>query len=203
MAARLIINADDFGNSGEINRAVLKAHVDGVLTSASLMVAGRAASDAAAIARDIPSLAVGLHLTLSDGASVLGREIIPDLIDARGEFDSNPARAALKYYFSRSARRQLIHEIEAQFAAFADTGLPLSHVDGHQHLHAHPAVLPVVIEMALRYGARGIRIPHDPLMPNLRLDRSHIGYKLAAAAGHAYFAGICRRLLANTSLAWC
>jgi predicted glycoside hydrolase/deacetylase ChbG (UPF0249 family) len=96
-----------------------------------------------------------------------------------------------------------VNEVEAQFDAFAATRLPLSHVDGHQHLHAHPAVLPTVIRLALERGAHGIRVPRDPLWPNLRIDRSRIAYKIIVALGHAYLARVCRRLLAGTSLARC
>jgi predicted glycoside hydrolase/deacetylase ChbG (UPF0249 family) len=146
------------------------------------MVTGGAADEGASLARETPGLAVGLHLALSR---------------------RDPIRAALRYYFHRAARRRLEPEVEAQFEAFARTGIELSHVDGHQHLHAHPAVLPVVIELAVRYGAHGIRIPRDPLWPNLRADRSRPAYKLVTALGQAYLSSVCRRLVRDGRLVTC
>jgi len=203
MPAKLIINSDDFGFSSAVNSAVLKARRDGVLTSASLMVAGDAANEAISIAHDDPALAVGLHLTLSRDKSVLPKQRIPDLVDEQSRFETDPTRASLNYFFSPRARKQLKDEIKAQFEAFTNTGLALSHVDGHQHLHAHPVVIPIVIELALKYGAYGIRVPRDPIPANIRADRSCPGSKLIVALGHAYLARMCRRLLKNTDLARC
>lgn len=200
---RLIVSADDFGVSEQVNAAVARAAREGVLTSASLMVTGEAASQAVALAKDAPRLAVGLHLTLSDGSSVLPYRAISQVVNAESRFADSPVRAAIRYYFDRRAWPQLVREIWAQFEAFAQTGLRLSHVDGHQHLHAHPAVFPTVVEMARRYGAVGIRTPRDPLWMNLRVDRSGLGAKAIVALGHAYLAGVCRRLLPGSGLATC
>lgn len=203
MAVRLIVSADDFGASEEVNAAIATAHRMGVLTCAGLMVAGRAARGAVEIAKNEPRLAVGLHLTLSNGSGVLAPERIPNLVDSESWFADSPTRAAMRYYFSARARRQLRMEIEAQFEAFAATGLRLSHVDGHQHLHAHPAVLPIVVELARKHGASGIRVPRDPVLPNLRADRSGLGSKAVTALGHAYLARCCWRALAGSGLATC
>ena len=189
MPIQLIVNADDFGCSTSVNAAVAQAHTFGTLTSASLMVTGEAAGEAAAIAGDHPNLAVGLHLTLSRARSILPGNAIPNLVDMRGRFSDDPIAASLKYYFSAAARRQLASEIEAQFEAFVRLGIPMSHVDGHQHLHAHPVVLPIVIRLAQEYGAHGIRVPREP--------------KALRGFGQAYLAWKCRRLLRNSALARC
>lgn len=203
MPTQLIVTADDFGASSAVNRAVALAHSKGALTSASLMVTGGAAGEAVSMARDSPGLAVGLHLALSRARSVLPPERISSLVNAESRFPASDVRAALRWYLDPSARGELAMEIEAQFAAFAETGLPLSHVDGHQHLHAHPAVLPAVIEHAVRYGAAGIRVPREPFARSLSADRSRPGYKIAAAVGHALLAALCRRRLAKVPLARC
>lgn len=203
MPIQLIVNADDFGFSNAVNMAVVKARQQGLLTSASLMVAGDAAAEAVAIAKDDPGLAVGLHLVLSSGKACLPREMIPNLVSRESMFSLNPALAAFRYYIDPRSRLQLRLEIKAQFEAFAETGLPLSHVDGHQHLHTHPAALPTVIEFALKYGAQGIRVPSDPFIPNIRADRSRLASKTAVALGHSYLARGCRRLLRNSGLATC
>jgi hopanoid biosynthesis associated protein HpnK len=203
MAMRLITTADDFGTSSAVNEAVAEAHHARMLTSASLMVTGNAAHDAIALVREMPGLSVGLHLTLSCGLSRLPAHLIPHLVDQASNFPSSDVRAALRYYFNRQARRELRDEIEAQFETFAHFGLNLSHVDGHQHLHAHPAVLPIVIEFAEAYGATGIRLPQEDLLRNLRVDRSRLCYKAIVALGHAILARACRRKLKNSHLVYC
>ncbi|MGI6295145.1 MAG: hopanoid biosynthesis-associated protein HpnK [Armatimonadota bacterium] len=203
MAVQLIISADDFGATDQINSAIIRAHREGVLTSAGLMVTGEAAGDAVRLAKEQPGLAVGLHLALSDARSALPKSKIPRLVDNHQRFANNPVKAALQYFFDKEARSQLRLEIAAQFEMFAATGLELSHVDGHQHMHAHPAVLPVVIELAKEYGAKGIRVPRDPLWANFAADRTHIVSKLAVAAGHGYLAAVCRKKLRGCDLAVC
>jgi hopanoid biosynthesis associated protein HpnK len=150
---------------------VAQAHRAGTLTSASLMVGGAAFDEAVALARTLPDLAVGLHLVLVDGWAVRGSQ--RHLTDAGGRFRASPLAAGLVYAFSPAARRALAAEIDAQFQRFAQTGLPLSHVDGHCHMHLHPAVFPQVLRLARHYGARGIRLPHDDLRLALRLDPRH------------------------------
>ena len=90
---RLVVNADDFGRSASINKAVARAHCDGLLTTASLMVNEPAFEQAVAFAHENPSLGVGLHLTLLCGHSALSQERIPGLVNARNEFSNHPARA--------------------------------------------------------------------------------------------------------------
>src|SRR6185369_15065888 len=97
-ARRLIVNADDFGRSRSINTAVIRAHREGILTSASLMVNEPDCAEAVALAQENPQLGVGLHLALLCGRSGLPPEKIPDLVNARGEFSNNPAIAGAKYF---------------------------------------------------------------------------------------------------------
>ena len=99
---RLIVNADDFGRSASINQAVIRAHREGILTTASLMVNEAAGEEAVALAREHPNLGVGLHLTLLCGHSALPGERIPGLVNASGEFTNNPAGAGFRYFFQRS-----------------------------------------------------------------------------------------------------
>ena len=104
---RLIVSADDFGLSVAVNEGIERAHREGVLTAASLMVAGPAAADAVARARANPGLRVGLHLVAVEGPAVLPASEIPDLVDASGQFSSDQVRLALRYAASGAARRQL------------------------------------------------------------------------------------------------
>ncbi len=160
---RVIFSADDFGLSFAVNEAVEQAHREGLLDAASLMVAGPAAADAVRRARALPRLRVGLHLVLVEGSAVLPPSAIPDLVDASGRFGSDQVRRGFTYAFS--ARRQLEAEIEAQFAAFAATGLTLDHANAHKHMHLHPVVAGLMIRIGRRYGLRALRIPAEPAAP--------------------------------------
>jgi hopanoid biosynthesis associated protein HpnK len=145
-----------------VNEAVEQAHRDGILTAASLMVAGEAADDAVERAGRLPGLGVGLHLVLVDGRPMLPPDKVPDLVDADGRFRSNMATAGIRFFFSPCVRRQLAAEIEAQFAAFARTGLTLDHVNAHKHFHLHPTVTSLILKIGARYGLAGARAPVEP-----------------------------------------
>jgi hopanoid biosynthesis associated protein HpnK len=158
----VIFSADDFGLTEQVNAAVELAHRDGALTSASLMVAGPAAADAVRRARTLPSLRVGLHLVVIEGPAILPPTEIPDLIDADGQFPSDQLRLGINYFFRPRIRRQLAAEIRAQFAAFAATGLTLDHANAHKHMHLHPTVGRMMIDIGREFGLRAIRIPAEP-----------------------------------------
>jgi chitin disaccharide deacetylase len=178
---RLIVNADDFGRSPAINNAVIRAHTEGILTSASLMVAEPACMEAVALARQHPRLGVGLHLALSCGRAVLPPEKIPGLVNARGEFGNNPVALGWNYFFRRDLRDQLRREIHAQFEAFQATGLALDHVNGHQHMHLHPVVLSILMEDADKLGIRRLRLTRDPFWLNTRLASGAWAYCVSHA----------------------
>jgi len=158
----ITITADDFGLSEGVNEAVERAHRDGILTSASLMVAGPAAADAVRRARAQPSLKVGLHLVVIEGPAVLPPSAIPHLVDADGQFPSGQLRLGLNYFFRPDVHRQLAAEIRAQFAAFAATGLTLDHANAHKHMHLHPTVGRLMIDIGRDFGLRAVRIPAEP-----------------------------------------
>lgn len=162
MTKRLIVTADDFGASVAVNEAVEAAHRTGILTAASLMVAGEAADDAVARARRLPTLGVGLHLVLVEGRPVLPPHLVPALVDGTGHFHTNMALAGTSMFFRPSVRRQLAAEIEAQFAAFAATGLPLDHVNAHKHFHLHPTIAGLILSIGRRFGLSAARAPVEP-----------------------------------------
>ena len=195
VAPPLIINGDDFGYSEAVNRAIIQAHREGVLTSASLMVNERAAEDAVRLARENPSLAVGLHLVLVLGRSALPPGEIPHLVDAQGNFTDSSFRAGLNYYFNPAARRELRREMRAQFARFVAAGLPFSHIDGHTHLHMHPTVFGALIELCEEYGVRRVRVVKGEMRLSLRLDRSHLPIKLVWGTVFNLLGRYCERRL--------
>lgn len=178
---RLIVNADDFGRSAAINAAVLAAHREGILTTASLMVNEPAAEEAVALARACPRLGVGLHLALVGGRAAVPAADPPGLADAAGQLPAEAVRAGWRYFFRRDLRAALRREIAAQFAAFARTGLPLDHVNGHLHFHLHPRVLPVVLELGGRHGLRALRLTRDPFWLNARLAGGAWAYRVSHA----------------------
>ncbi|MGA2178218.1 MAG: hopanoid biosynthesis-associated protein HpnK [Verrucomicrobiota bacterium] len=175
---RLIVNADDFGRSHSINEAVIRAHREGILTTASLMVNEPGLEEAVALAKQNPKLGVGLHLSLLCGRAALSPEKIPGLVNARGEFSENPVATGFRYFFQRGLQQQLRAEIHAQFEKFRATGLPLDHVNGHLHLHLHPTVFRLLMEDAEKLGIRRLRLTRElfwmdaPLASGRRLYRS-------------------------------
>src|SRR5688572_4570942 len=118
---RLIVNADDFGRSAEINAAVIRGHTDGVLTSASLMVNEDGFEEAVALARLHSRLGVGLHLALVCGRSALPSAHIPRLVDSARQFTRGPVSAGIRFFFQSSLQEQLRAEITAQFEKFRST----------------------------------------------------------------------------------
>jgi chitin disaccharide deacetylase len=179
---RLIVNADDFGRSHSVNEAVVRAHREGILTTASLMVNEAACNEAVALARENPKLGVGLHLTLLCGKSTLPPERIPGLVNAQGEFGNRPVDVGMSYFFKHDLREQLRAEIHAQFEKFRATGLPLDHVNGHLHLHLHPTVFRILMEDAVPLGLRHMRLTRDSLSRSRRMTRGHWFYRVSHAA---------------------
>lgn len=197
---QIILNADDFGRSVCINEAVVRAHRQGVLTSASLMVTGDATAEAVTLAREMPTLAVGLHVVVAGGRAALPPEQIPHLVDRNGRFPDDPLRAGLRYFFSRTAQRELARELEAQFDRFAATGLPLSHVDSHLHMHLHPTVFGMLLPLSVRYGARGLRLPRDDFWLAMDHDRRHASLKAMWAIAFRLLGRRCRNHLGGNHL---
>jgi chitin disaccharide deacetylase len=197
---RLIVNADDFGRSDSINQAILRAHRDGILTTASLMVNEPAFEDAVALARDNPALGVGLHLTLLCGHSALSQAEIPGLVKTRGEFSSNPAGAGFRYFIQRGLRSQLQQEIHAQFQKFRATRLPLDHVNGHLHIHLHPTVFRILMANAGQLGIQRLRLTPDPFRLNLRLAAGHLAYRALHAIIYHLLSGRARPALAQRGI---
>jgi hopanoid biosynthesis associated protein HpnK len=159
----LIVTADDFGLHAAVNEAVEQAHRGGILTAASLMVSAPAASDAVRRARQLPNLRVGLHLVLADGLATLEPNLIRDLADGAGYMDADMFTRGVRYFAVPSVRKQLEAEIDAQFAAFARTGLTLDHVNVHKHFHLHPSILTLLMRIGREYGVRAVRVPDEPI----------------------------------------
>jgi chitin disaccharide deacetylase len=192
---RLIVNADDFGSSHSINQAVIRAHREGVLTSASLMVNENGFDEAVKLAKENPKLGVGLHLTLLQGHSSLPPEKIPGLVNQCGEFSENPLSVGMNYFFKRSLREQLRAEIRAQFEKFRQTGLPLDHVNGHLNLHLHPVVFKILMEDSGQLGIRHLRLTRDCLSRSRKISRGRWFYRVSHAAIFEFLSSRARKSL--------
>jgi hopanoid biosynthesis associated protein HpnK len=176
----LIVTADDFGLSLPVNDAVERAHREGVLSAASLMMGAPAMEDAVERARNLPSLGVGLHLTLLDGRPLLPPDEVPGLVGPEGRFSSDPLRFGVALYFSPELRRQANAEVSAQFDRFHRTGLKMDHINGHRHFHMHPVVLSAISRIAPAFGSPPVRVPLEPFGPSYRANRDRALVRLAS-----------------------
>lgn len=159
---RAILSADDFGLSLAVNEGIERAHREGLLSTASLMVAGDAAEDAVRRARRMPDLRIGLHVVAIEGPAVLPPSAIASLLDREGRIPSDQLGLGLRYAFSPGTRAALRREIAAQFRAFAATGLPLDHANAHKHMHLHPYVGARMVAEGRAHGLRALRVPAEP-----------------------------------------
>ncbi len=164
---RLIVNADDFGLSQRINHGIVQAHRAGIVTSASLTAVGRAFHRAVAHCRALPTLDVGVHLTL-----VAGRPLgagSSSLVGADGRFPAG-AGAFLRRWLTGGIRRaDLRAELSAQIERILDHGIRVSHLDSHQHVHALPVIYDLTLELAARYRIPFVRAPVETLAGNLSI----------------------------------
>ena len=165
---RLIINADDFGLTSGVNRAIVEAHQRGVVTSATLMANGRAFEEAAELARTVPLLSVGCHVVLVDGEPLLPAQQVPTLLAAAGQerhFRNSIAEVAAAALRGRIDPAQVEAEATAQMRKLQSAGLTLSHFDTHKHAHMFPAILRPLLRAARACGLRALRNPFAPMKP--------------------------------------
>lgn len=175
---RLIVNADDFGRSPQVNAAVIHAHRCGILTSASLMVAEPGAEEAALLARECPDLDVGLHVVACNGRSVLPARQIRGLVDDSGRFLPGEAHAGLRYALRPGLRRALRDEFRAQIERHLALMGYLHHLNGHHNLHLHPTLAGILIDLAAEYRVPCLRLVREPVLTSLSISRDHSLRKL-------------------------
>jgi hopanoid biosynthesis associated protein HpnK len=161
--SRLIVNADDFGLTNGVNRAVANLHCAGVLTSTTLMARAGATDAAIDLARATPALGVGCHVVLVDGEPVLPAREIPSLIDPKtGNFRIALTAFLRKLFTGRVSPAEIEAEVRAQIQALQSKGVHITHVDAHKHTHMFPAVLRPVLRAARACGIRAVRNPFEP-----------------------------------------
>lgn len=159
----IIINADDFGRHAEINRAVEEGLVHGCLRSATVMPGGAAFAGAIDIARRHEELGLGVHFTLVDGHPILPPEEIPSLVGSEGDFLPDHTALLKRYLKGGVNLEEVRRELAAQLQKVEATGIPISHVDSHQHMHTLPGIIDIVLDLAARAGIRAVRTPRTPL----------------------------------------
>jgi hopanoid biosynthesis associated protein HpnK len=180
-AKSVIFNADDFGASPEVNAGILRAHREGVLRGASLMVAAPARNAAVAAARECPGLDVGLHLVVCKGRSVLPPARLGGLVDDTGRFVESPVWGGMRYFFNRGLRAKLADECRAQIDLHLKLVGYLNHIDGHLNFHVHPVISDILLDLAQEYRVPCIRLPREPVLTTLALARDNAPRKLIEA----------------------
>jgi chitin disaccharide deacetylase len=161
---RLIVNADDFGFTSGVNRAIVEAHSHGIVTSSTLMANGPAFTEAVKLVKRNPRLGVGCHVVLIDGEPLLDREKIPSLTHSRRFRDSLKSFAA-RALSRRIDEEEIFAEVAAQIRKLQASAISVSHVDTHKHTHLFPRILRPVLRAARECGVRAVRNPFGPRLP--------------------------------------
>ena len=165
MNKRLIVNADDFGIHPAVNRAVKRAYESGILTSASLMAGGVAFDEAVEIARSLPGLGIGIHLTLVGGLpSVLSQEEVPTLTWDGGHLAGDYSELIRRDMKGCIRAEEVYKEWDAQIRKVLSTGLTVTHIDGHQHMHMWNHFFPITLTLAKKYHIPAMRVPDENLL---------------------------------------
>jgi hopanoid biosynthesis associated protein HpnK len=161
---RLIVNADDFGFTSGVNRAIVEAHSGGVVTSSTLMANGPAFEEAAQLAKTLPKLSVGCHVVLIDGRPVLRSEQLPSLTRA-SRFRDGLMSFAARAITGRIHADEITAEATAQIRKIQSSGIAVSHIDTHKHTHLFPKILRPLLLAARACGIRALRNPFGPRLP--------------------------------------
>ena len=154
---RLIVNADDFGFTSGVNRAIVEAHTRGVVTSSTLMANGPAFAEASLLAKGNPRLSVGCHVVLIDGDPVVDSQQLPSLT-AQGHFRDGLKTFAARAIAGRMNAEEIRAEATAQIRKIQAAGISVSHVDTHKHTHLFPKILRPVLHAAAECGRCAIRL---------------------------------------------
>src|SRR5437879_534779 len=166
---RLIVNADDFGLTESVNRGIIVAHREGILTSASLLANGLAFDDAIASSRRFPDLSVGVHLNISGGAPVSPASRISSLLNELGQLHLTPLHMWIRILTGQINLEDIRSEFRAQILKVFDAGLTPTHLDGHLHVHVLPQIAPIMIALAHEFRIRQARCPAENLESTLPL----------------------------------
>jgi len=188
---RLIINADDFGFTSGVNRAIVEAHSHGVVTSSTLMANGAAFDEAARLAASLPRLSIGCHVVLIDGTPMVDAQRIPSLTES-ARFRDGLKTFAARALTNRIDAGEIVAEATAQIRKLQAAGIAVSHVDTHKHTHLFPQVLRPVLRAARDCGVSAVRNPFGPRLPmksSQLLKRPNLWTRYAEVRILRHFAG--------------
>jgi hopanoid biosynthesis associated protein HpnK len=158
---RLIVNADDFGLTAGVNRAIVEGNRQGIVTSATLMANAQASEAAIDMAKSKPSLKTGCHVVLIDGVPLAAN--LPSLTNGTARFRGSLKQFALAAVRKQIAAKEIEREVEAQVRKIQSSGIALTHVDSHKHTHMFPHVLRPLLRAARACGIRAVRNPFEPM----------------------------------------
>jgi chitin disaccharide deacetylase len=178
---QLILNADDFGLTKGVNDGIIRAHRDGILTSATLMANGDEFAHAVELALANPSLGVGCHLVLVGANAVAPRNEIPSLADSAGRLPSSLPNLVARVSAGIIRRADIERELRAQIEKIQRAGISPTHLDTHKHTHAHPRVLDALGRVAQEFGITRIRKPIERLRHSWA-GKAPVGQLVAASA---------------------
>jgi len=160
---QLILNADDFGLTRGVNEGIVRAHLEGILTSATLMASCPEFDDAVARARTAPTLGVGCHLVLVGGTAVSAPGEIPSLVDSDGQFPRTLPQLVARLSSGSVRSHDIETELRAQIEKIRDAGIEPTHVDAHKHTHVHPLVMNALGKVVNELGITRVRKPAEDL----------------------------------------
>jgi hopanoid biosynthesis associated protein HpnK len=191
---RLIVNADDFGFTSGVNRAIVEAHTRGIVTSSTLMANGPAFDEAAELAKTVPQLSIGCHVVLIDGDALLDGRRLPSLTDrnASARFRDALTTFATRALAGRISPDEITAEATAQIRKIQAAGVVVSHFDTHKHTHLFPKILRPVLRAAAACGVGAVRNPFGPRLPlwsNHLLKRPNLWTRYAEVRVLNGFAG--------------
>jgi hopanoid biosynthesis associated protein HpnK len=158
----LIVTADDFGLTEQVNEGIIKAHRDGIVTTTSLMANGGAFEDAVSRARQAPQLAIGAHLNLTQGTPISPKAVVRSLVNADGQMRVGPIALGRKVATGQVRLSEVEVELRAQIERIIASGVRLTHLDGHKHIQLLPGIFEIVLKLALEFGIKGIRCAVEP-----------------------------------------
>lgn len=173
MTLQKIFNADDFGISKGVNAAIVKAHREGILNSASLMINQKYAAEAVKLAKEMPELEIGLHVNLTNEYPAASAQEIPLLVDGQGKLKNGFVNLLLLSFFKpRQLRLQVEIEMRAQIAKYLTTGLPLQHLDSHRHVHMIPQIFKTMRKLQKEFEVPRIRVMNENIFNTLKYNHN-------------------------------
>ena len=173
MTIKKIFNADDFGISKGVNAAIVKAHREGILNSASLMINQKYADEAVKLAKEMPELEIGLHVNLTNEYPAAPAQKIPLLVDEHGKLKNGFVNLLLLSFLKpRQLRQQAETEMRAQIVKYLATGLPLQHLDSHRHVHMIPQIFKAMRKLQKEFEVPRIRVMNENALNTLKYNKN-------------------------------